>query len=49
MNPGDDLTPSTFGNCMSSPGNSPVLSGEADAPAGSNSPSHSGGACRQVH
>lgn len=46
---GENLAPSTFENCMSSPGISPVLSGEADAPAGSSSPSRNGGACRQVN
>lgn len=51
MNPGhsgEDLTLSAFENHMSSPGNFPVLSGEADAPAGSSSPSPNRGACRQV-
>lgn len=51
MNPGhsgEDLTPTPFENHMSSPGSPPVLSGEADAPAGSSSPSPDGGACRQV-
>lgn len=50
MNPGhsgEDLAPSAFENCMSSSGISPVLSGEAGAPAGSSSPSPNGGACRR--
>lgn len=49
MNPGhsgEDLAPSAFENCMSSSGISPVLSGEAGAPAGSSLPSPNGGACR---
>lgn len=50
MNPGHSgevLIPSTFENHMSSPGNSPVFSGEADGPAGS-SPSPSEGQEKQT-